>query len=149
MRMKILEFLSESPTITESLGKQLGSYLPGGSILCFSGGLGAGKTTFIKGLAQGFAGIDSREVNSPTFTYLNIYGNEKEIYHFDLYRIHTEEDFISMGFEEFFFKQGLCCIEWSEKITTILPQNSVHIDIQDKSSFERLISIYSNETIQF
>lgn len=138
-RMK--EYLSGSADDTESIGRDLGALLPCGSILCFFGGLGAGKTTFIKGIASGFAGIDPREVNSPTFTYLNIYGEQKKIYHFDLYRMRTEDDFVSMGFEEFFFSEGLCCIEWSERITSILPAESIRINMHYQGASGRLIII--------
>ena len=76
----------------------------------------AGKTTFIKGLIHAAAQIASSEVQSPTFNYLNIYEGRKTIYHFDLYRLRDRDEFLSMGFDEFFDAGGICCIEWSERI---------------------------------
>jgi tRNA threonylcarbamoyladenosine biosynthesis protein TsaE len=113
----------------ELLGIEFGKALAPVSVIAFRGDLGAGKTTFIKGLVQGSAGFPSCEVNSPTFTYLNIYQGSKNVYHFDLYRLKNSEDFVAMGFEEY-FTLGICCIEWSERIQEILPKNTLHVEIQ-------------------
>lgn len=114
---------------TIALGIHLGKQLPKGSVVAFFGDLGAGKTTMIKGIAESAAHIDPRNVCSPTFTYLNIYSGDQEIYHFDLYRLKTEEDFLAMGFEEYFNNDGICCIEWPERIPSLLPQHAFRIEI--------------------
>lgn len=101
------------------------------SIIAFFGDLGAGKTTFIRGIASR-AGVDKREVCSPTFTYLNIYESRIKIYHFDLYRLPNEQEFFAAGFDEYLYSDGICCIEWSEKITSLLKN----------LNFESLSSIY-------
>ena len=92
-----------------------------------SGFLGAGKTTFIKGLVTSVTNLPTQEINSPTFTYLNIYEGTKTIYHFDLYRLKTAEEFIEMGFLDFL--DNFCCIEWAEKIIEVLPKERLSISI--------------------
>lgn len=111
------------------LGQEMGKELPPNSVVCFYGDLGAGKTTFIKGLASAAAQCPSSIVNSPTFVYLNIYQGPKTVYHFDLYRLKDVDEFLSMGFDDYFFAGGICCIEWSERIEPILPANCVKITL--------------------
>lgn len=118
-----------------------GSRLPPKATLTFSGDLGAGKTTFIRGLAEGAAKIDPREVSSPTYTYLHIYEGTQKIYHFDLYRLPSAQEFLASGFEDYIDTDGICCIEWAEKITPFLPQNSIHIDISYIGEETRKITI--------
>jgi tRNA threonylcarbamoyladenosine biosynthesis protein TsaE len=118
-----------SPQETSKAGYELGMLLPSNSIVCFFGDLGAGKTTFIKGLAAAVTGHDTIEINSPTFAYLNIYSGKKTVYHFDLYRLRDADEFLSMGFDDYLFAGGICCVEWSEKIDTILPPDSIKVII--------------------
>lgn len=109
---------------THSFGCHVGSCLPPNSILALSGELGTGKTCFIQGVALAL-GITT-PVQSPTFAYLNIYDEGKlPLYHFDLYRMKGLMDFFAMGFEEYFEKQGISAIEWSERIEAALPKSTV------------------------
>lgn len=110
-----------SPEETFQIGSQFGQTLGSPCIIALSGDLGAGKTTFIRGIASSL-GADEREVCSPTFTYLNIYQGRIPIYHFDLYRIPTEKEFEAAGFDEYLHADGICCIEWSEKISSLLQE---------------------------
>ncbi len=126
---------------TFELGRNFGRELPVPSVVCLFGDLAAGKTTFIKGLIQEAVGIDPANVQSPTFTYLNIYEGNKKIYHFDLYRLHDIDEFLSMGFDEYFDADGICCLEWSERIANFLPKNSIHIHFEHLNENERRISI--------
>lgn len=130
-----------SPEETESIGFRLGEQLPEGSIVCFFGDLGAGKTTFIKGLVKGAAQIDSDEVNSPTFVYLNIYEGNRTVYHFDLYRLNSPREFIAMGFDEYVGGVGVCCLEWSEKIEELLPSNCIRIEMKHIDQMKREVRI--------
>lgn len=114
---------------TFQLAYAIGKQLPANSVLCFFGDLGAGKTTFIKGLVEGASGYPKEHVSSPTFTYLNIYEGVQKVFHFDLYRLTTADEFLSMGFEEFFTAGGICCIEWSERIEEILPHDCIKITL--------------------
>jgi tRNA threonylcarbamoyladenosine biosynthesis protein TsaE len=100
----------------------MGPLLPANTILALSGDLGAGKTTFVQGLALG---LDIQEpIQSPTFILLNAYD---PLYHFDLYRLKTSSDFTNLGFEEYFHKGGICAIEWPDRIADLLPPGTIHI----------------------
>lgn len=120
--------------------KQLGQKLPSNSIVCLFGDLGAGKTTFVKGLAEG-VGFNAEQVCSPTFVFLNIYPGNKLIYHFDLYRLSDADEFLSMGYDEFLAGGEICCIEWSERIQTILPPSSLCVEMQVLGENAREITI--------
>lgn len=134
--------LSHSSMETTSIAFELGKSLPDNTIICFFGDLAAGKTTFIKGLVYGVAGIDPEHVHSPTFTYLHIYtGRLKTVYHFDLYRLRDIDEFLSMGFDEYLDAGGVCCIEWSERIAACLPANRMNIYIEHAGEDKRLITI--------
>src|SRR5690606_17249486 len=121
-------FITHSAKETIALGHKIGQILPIGSIICFFGDLAAGKTTFIKGLVAEICGENwEYEVNSPTYVYLNIYDGKQTVYHFDLYRLKNKEEFIAMGFDEFLYSDGIACIEWSERIESIIPDSCVKI----------------------
>jgi tRNA threonylcarbamoyladenosine biosynthesis protein TsaE len=110
--------------------------------LCFFGDLGSGKTTFIKGLVEEASGVSSHEVNSPTFSYLNIYsGPRGTVYHFDLYRLRDVDEFLSMGFDEYMDAGGICCIEWSERIAQLLPAQFIKITMIPSAKGGREIEI--------
>lgn len=126
---KSLHFL-KSPEETFSFGKNLAQHIPPGSILCFFGNLGAGKTTMIKGIAASF-GIDPELVFSPTFQLLNIYNAQNvQLCHFDLYRLKNENDFVALGFDEWLTDKTISCIEWSERIEKIIPKHAWKIELQ-------------------
>lgn len=97
------------------------------------GELGSGKTTFVKGLAS------SENVSSPTFNFLHIYPGP--LYHFDLYRLISEGDFLALGFQEYFNAGGICCIEWSEKIPSLLPKEAIRIYFEHAGGDKRTIAI--------
>lgn len=113
-----------TPEETLAFGRQMALRLPKNSILALSGELGAGKTTFVQGLALGL-GIEE-PVQSPTFVLLNIYGDK--LFHFDLYRLKDPSDFTKLGFEEYFQAGGICAIEWPERIE--LPKEAIRIYLQ-------------------
>ena len=123
------EYRTTSPQETLALGAEIGRDIDDNALICFFGDLAAGKTTFIKGFVHGACGISIDEVTSPTFTYLHLYHGERTVYHFDLYRIPSSEEFRIMGFEDYFGAGGICCIEWSEHIVDILPTHchEVHL----------------------
>lgn len=115
------------------------------SVVCLSGELAAGKTSLIKGIAVGVCGVKPEEVSSPTFVYLTIYEAPCPVYHFDLYRLHHAEEFLSMGFEEYFSQRGVCCIEWAERITELLPYNALFIHLEHAGENRRCLTIKSHE----
>jgi tRNA threonylcarbamoyladenosine biosynthesis protein TsaE len=140
-----MHYHSHSAEETFRIGQELGRCLPPNSVICFFGELAAGKTTFIKGVSSGAARIDPSNIQSPTFTYLNIYEGEKTIYHFDLYRLRDTDEFLSMGFDEFFEAGGICCIEWSERIASCLPSQSIQITLTHEGEDNRSIKIEKNK----
>ena len=135
------QYLSHSAAETFEIGRKLGEELPVPSVVCLFGELAAGKTTFIKGLVHGAAQIDPSVIQSPTFTYLHIYDGKKRVYHFDLYRLRDIDEFLSMGFDEYFEADGICCIEWSERIASYLPSNSLSVYLEHAQEDQRLITI--------
>lgn len=130
---------------TLAFAKSFGSNLPQKTTIAFSGDLGAGKTTFIRGLVEGAAQIDPRQVSSPTFSFLHIYEGSKKIYHFDLYRLPNEREFISSGFDDFINADGICCIEWAERIPSFLPKDCLKIHIAHVAEGSRTIEIKTGE----
>ncbi|HRD56041.1 MAG TPA: tRNA (adenosine(37)-N6)-threonylcarbamoyltransferase complex ATPase subunit type 1 TsaE [Parachlamydiaceae bacterium] len=134
-------YISYSEKDTIACGKDFGANLSENAVVCFFGDLGAGKTTFIKGVSEGFAGCSSSDVNSPTFVYLNIYKGKKDVYHFDLYRLKDSEEFLSMGFDEMFYAGGATLLEWSEKIENMLPENHIRVTILHLGESSRKITI--------
>ncbi|HEY4831766.1 MAG TPA: tRNA (adenosine(37)-N6)-threonylcarbamoyltransferase complex ATPase subunit type 1 TsaE [Waddliaceae bacterium] len=140
--MACLETLTYSDEETVSCGRKLGECLLPGDIVCFFGDLAAGKTTFIKGLVAGAAGdYWDQKVVSPTFTYLNMYEGSKTIYHFDLYRLKGVDEFLAMGFDDFFTAKGICCIEWAEKLLTLLPTPCIRVTMKHEGITCRRIII--------
>ena len=118
-RERVVTFLSTAED-TQLFGYELTrKNPPTNRILALQGDLGAGKTTFVQGLARGLGIADV--VQSPTFTYLQVYEGPIPLYHFDLYRLQNERDFILLGFEEYFDAGGIVVIEWPERIATLIP----------------------------
>jgi len=110
------------------------------NIICFYGEMGIGKTTFIKEICKNLLVEDT--VSSPTFSIVNQYKakENKIIYHFDFYRLETEEEVYDMGYEEYFFNGDLCLIEWPEKIERLIPEEIVKV-ILTKNKEQRIIEI--------
>jgi tRNA threonylcarbamoyladenosine biosynthesis protein TsaE len=143
--MAMTTYRLQSEEQTMALGYRLGEQLSPNAVLCFFGDLGSGKTTLIKGIVAAATGCAVEDVRSPTFTYLSTYQGARTVYHFDLYRLHGVDEFLSMGFDEMFASSGICCIEWSERIEGILPDGNVRIEMshgsQDDGEAVRYIKI--------
>lgn len=137
--MRRLKTSTASETFSE--GVALGKTLQPNAILALFGDLGAGKTTLIKGIVSGATDLSPDVVTSPTFTYLQIYSGLVPVYHFDLYRLRTAADFLSLGFSEYFSAGGICCIEWSERIEEILPPGTLRITLRHLGEDQREIEI--------
>ncbi|MDN3508904.1 MAG: tRNA (adenosine(37)-N6)-threonylcarbamoyltransferase complex ATPase subunit type 1 TsaE [Candidatus Neptunochlamydia sp.] len=135
---KINKHLSASSEETEAIGRKIACALQFGSIVCLTGDLGAGKTTLTKGIASEITGISPHHINSPTFTYLNIYEGNQTLYHFDCYRLKDSDDFLEWGFDEYFGE--FCLIEWPEKIEEVLPKKHILITIEYDGEDKRVIS---------
>lgn len=118
-----------APQDTYELGKRLGKKAQPGQIYCLDGELGVGKTVFAQGFAAGL-GI-SEPVNSPTFTILQQYEEGRlPLYHFDVYRIGDVEEMDEIGYEDCFYGDGVCLIEWSQLIAEILPEDVIRVRIE-------------------
>lgn len=129
-----MEKYLEDGAATEALGFLVGSLLQSGDVVCLSGELGAGKTSFSRGAAAAL-GVDPMDVNSPTFTIMNIYrGWEAEIRHFDLYRINRAEELEDIGFEEYAGGNGVTLIEWAELFSDRLPEEYLSVRLEIKGS---------------
>lgn len=125
-KTEVFETFSEEETY--KLGERLGAQAQSGQIYTLIGDLGVGKTVFTKGFAKGL-GV-TEHVNSPTFTILQIYeGGRLPFYHFDVYRIGDVEEMEEIGYEDCFFGEGVCLIEWADLIEEILPKNHTQITI--------------------
>ena len=131
--------ITNSSEETQLLGKELAKYLVKGSVVALFGELGAGKTTLIKGIAQGL-GLKENEVTSPTFTYLHIYNGKKDLYHFDLYRVEDAKQFFDMGFDEHLTSGGICLFEWPEKVLPHLPSSTITISLNHEDEQRRKIT---------
>lgn len=132
--------ISTSDAMTLQIGEYLGRKLKKGSVVSLRGSLGSGKTVLAKGIAKAI-GIKEAIV-SPTFTIVQEYdGSSMKMYHLDLYRLSGEDEFESMGGEEFLYPDGITLIEWSEKIEDMLPEDTVYISITINEDQSRNIEI--------
>ena len=125
--MAVYESFSED--ITFEIGKKLGEKADKGDIICLEGDLGVGKTVFTKGFA---AGLNIEEnIDSPTFTIVQEYLDGRlPLYHFDVYRIGDISEMDEIGYEDYFFGDGVCLIEWASRIKELIPKSAVHIKIE-------------------
>ena len=124
---KIIE--TADPEETFKLGIALGLSANPGDIYTLNGDLGVGKTVFTKGVAEGLGVIDN--VNSPTFTIVQVYESGRlPFYHFDVYRIGDIEEMDEIGYEDYFYGDGVCIIEWADRISELIPQNAKKITIE-------------------
>lgn len=120
---------TNTPGETYTLGKKLGEAALAGQIYCLNGDLGVGKTLFSQGFAAGL-GI-AQAVNSPTFTIVQVYEEGRiPLYHFDVYRIGDIEEMDEIGYEDYFFGEGVCLIEWSWLIQELIPEKSCVVLIE-------------------
>ena len=124
-----MEVISNSPAETEELGARLAARLAPGSIVAFTGDLGAGKTAFTRGLARGL-GVEER-VTSPTFTIVNEYeGGRLPLFHFDMYRLGSSEELFDIGWEDYLARDGVCAVEWSENVEDALDDDAIRVEIR-------------------
>ena len=124
-----MEYRSNSPGETEALGAALAKLLWPGAVVAFTGDLGAGKTAFVRGMAQGL-GVAGR-VTSPTFTIVNEYeGGRLPLFHFDLYRLASSDELFEIGWEDYLRRGGVCAVEWSENAAGALERATVRVDLR-------------------
>jgi tRNA threonylcarbamoyladenosine biosynthesis protein TsaE len=127
-----MELITHSPEQTIQLGRLLGKQLQSGDILALTGELGSGKTCLTRGICEGLGVSD--EVTSPTFVLINEYQGRLPVYHFDFYRLNSEEEIRELGIEDYMNGDGICIIEWAERGLNLLPED--HLDIYLTNLFE-------------
>ncbi len=139
-----MEKITHSAEETIEFAKEIGSRLKKGDIVAYTGGLGAGKTTFTRGLAMGLGMEDN--VTSPTFSLVNEYHSKDiSLYHFDMYRIMGADDLETTGFYDYSTDDSVFAIEWSENISEELPGNAVIINIERIDDNTRRITVKGDE----
>jgi tRNA threonylcarbamoyladenosine biosynthesis protein TsaE len=125
----MISFISESQQDTIDLGRKIARLLKPGCVIALSGNLGAGKTTFVKGIGQGL-GIAKKQVNSPSYVLIREYkGLKTDLFHCDLYRLDNLEQISFLGIEDYFDQNGIFVIEWGKKASGLLPDQYLDINI--------------------
>ena len=122
-----MQFVSHSIQETEQFGEEVAKSLRGGDVLAFTGSLGMGKTAFTRGLARGL-GCRGR-VTSPTFTIVNEYDGKTPLFHFDMYRLGSSDEIFDIGWDDYLARDGVCAVEWSERVSDALPDDTIYVDI--------------------
>ena len=136
----MVTYISDSPSATETAGREFAAELSAGSIVALTGPLGGGKTRFVKGVAAGIGATG--EVTSPTFTLIHEYtGGRVPVYHFDFFRIEDRQSADRLGLDEYFFGDGICVVEWAEKFPELIPPGARWVSFETKSETKRLITI--------
>ena len=133
------EFFSNNEIETEALGERLARSIPGGAVIAMYGDLGAGKTAFVRGMARGL-NLDCR-VSSPTFTIVNEYLGERELIHFDMYRLSSGDELFDIGWEDYINRGAVCAVEWSENVEDAFYGDEIKLSIEKLSDTERKITI--------
>ena len=136
-----MEWITNCEKETEQLGERLGAALKPGSVIAYTGDLGAGKTAFTRGLAIGLQ-VPER-VTSPTFNIVNEYqGGRLPLFHFDMYRLGGADELFDIGWEDYLARNGVCAVEWSENVEEALEEGTIRIDIRrGENDNQRRISI--------
>ena len=129
------EYISHSEHDTEDIGASFARTLKGGTVVAMYGDLGAGKTAFVRGM-----GLDCR-VSSPTFTIVNEYLGERELIHFDMYRLSSADELFDIGWEDYLNRGAVCAVEWSENVQDAFFGDEIKVTITKLSDTERKIVI--------
>ncbi len=139
--MNVLQVTTGAPEETEALGLLIGSLLPPGSFLALRGDLGGGKTCLTRGVVAALAPQSAHLVASPTYAIMNNYPGTIPVYHFDFYRLPGDDDIAELGFEEFFYGDGVCVVEWSERLVELMPADVLTLLFEYAGDDRRLITI--------
>jgi len=140
----MMEKKTSSPEETKQFGKSLVTRLEPGAVVGLMGPLGSGKTVLVQGICSGL-GV-KQVVTSPSFVIINEYPGRWQktpiwIYHFDLYRLENVEEFVKLGYEEYFYGKGITLIEWAEKVRSFLPKRRWEVKLKILSENERQITV--------
>ena len=134
-----MQYYSNSEEETENIGASFARQLSPGSVVAMYGDLGAGKTAFVRGMVKGLE-INAK-VSSPTFTIVNEYLGERELYHFDVYRLSSSDELFDIGWEDYLSRGGICVLEWSSIVEDAFDGSEIRVEIEKISDSERKITI--------
>ena len=141
-----MHYITHSPEETEKLGAALARRLQPGSVIAYTGDLGAGKTAFTRGLAKGLG--CTQPVTSPTYTIVNEYlGGRLPLFHFDLYRLASSDDLWDIGWEDYLERGGVCAVEWSENVSDAM-EGAILVAISKVDDDTRDISIEGGDAFE-
>jgi tRNA threonylcarbamoyladenosine biosynthesis protein TsaE len=138
-----MDFFSRSPQQTRSIGMRLGGALQAGDVICLQGDLGAGKTTFVQGIAKGWGSLDS--VSSPTFIIVNVYrrADQSQLFHMDAYRLDSTSEAEELDLDSM-LAQGPLLIEWPERINGLVPEERLWVQLEHIDEEEREMKFKSH-----
>ena len=137
---------TNSPAETEAVGAALAAVLKPGTVIAYTGDLGAGKTAFTRGLARGLGCSD--RVTSPTYTIVNEYlSGRMPLFHFDMYRLASSDDLFDIGWEDYLERGGVCAVEWSENVADAM-ENAIYVKIEKTGEETRYITIEGGEALE-
>ena len=140
-----MQFITHSPEETEKVGAALGAILSAGTILAYTGDLGAGKTAFTRGLAKGLGCTDM--VTSPTYTIVNEYvSGPLPLFHFDMYLLHSSDDLFDIGWEDYLDRNGICAVEWSENVADAM-EDAITVRIEKLGGDSRRITMEGGDIL--
>lgn len=125
---------------TERFGRRLASLLFPGAVVALSGPLGAGKTHLVRAVVEGLGGM-LRQVSSPTFVLIQEYEARLPVYHFDAYRLRSEAEFVDLGVHEYFAADGVCLVEWADRVAGVLPKERLEIRIVPTGAESRRLEV--------
>ena len=134
------EYITRSAMETEELGISLAQGLCGVPAIALYGGLGAGKTTLVRGIARGLECLEP--ASSPTYTLVNEYPGPRRVCHFDMYRLSGEGDLFEIGWEDYLASGALCIVEWAERLGGALPKGSLKISIEQIDGESRRVAVF-------
>ncbi len=134
-----MEIFTHTVDETELAGQALAKTLTSGTVVALYGDLGAGKTAFVRGIANGLN--SPSRVTSPTFTIVNEYSGALELFHFDMYRLGSSEELFDIGWEDYLGRGGVCVVEWSENVFDAFDGNEIKVTIDKLSDTDRKITL--------
>jgi tRNA threonylcarbamoyladenosine biosynthesis protein TsaE len=138
-----IQLSSNNEAATLRIGEQLAEILEPGSVVGLVGTLGAGKTRLVQAICAGL-GVDTDQVNSPTFVLIQEYEGRLPVYHFDTYRLRDIDEFLELGADEYLQGDGVCLIEWADRMADVLPQDRLTVEIEIVGENQRAITLLAS-----
>jgi tRNA threonylcarbamoyladenosine biosynthesis protein TsaE len=135
-------FASSNEGETKRLGLALGAVVTPGTVVALVGDLGAGKTRFVQAVAEALE-VEGQQVNSPTFVLIQEYEGRLPVYHFDTYRLRDTDEFLELGADEMLAGDGVCFVEWADRVADVLPRDIVRVEIEITGRDDRVFHIQS------